>query len=178
LGLPSSAFAVGVWACVWADADLGGLALAAATLVALCAMLGVALFWLRRQIWIALIVIVIVIAAYVAVSASVLIGWSDARVDGRWAILSPEFKAEAAHQGALPAGALLHFELDSWGFVDDTDVYAVYDPTDSLVPTIVKGDAHIPQLNCDVAWIRREERFWYAVMFYTATTWNDCPATR
>jgi hypothetical protein len=151
----------------------GWLESVAVTLVVSCLMLGYAVFRPGTRKWIALILV----TAYVSASAGLFCCWNAVRDNGRWSILVPGFKADLAEHAMRTSGSLRHYELDSWGFpgAGDTYVYAVYDPSDSLVATDVKGAAFIPQLRCDVVSIKRKERSWFAVMFYTMTTWDECP---
>ena len=56
----------------------------------------------------------------------------------------------------------------------DTTVFLVFDPTDSLAgaaeaPPPIKPGA----LPCEVVRIRRLDRQWYAVLFYTDTYWGQ-----
>jgi hypothetical protein len=72
-------------------------------------------------------------------------------------------------------GELRHVEWEATGFagVANSTTYLVFDPTDSLsVQHPSGGFGGIP---CRVALVRRLERQWYSVLFYTDEVWGDCP---
>lgn len=75
-------------------------------------------------------------------------------------------------------GSLRHLEWDGWGFpgAGDTVRYLVSDPNDQLLGASITGRpgkyAGIP---CEVVRVRRLEKNWYTVRFYTEYNWNNCP---
>jgi hypothetical protein len=94
----------------------------------------------------------------------------------RWLVWSRDYKTQVLAQPQPPNGELKHIEWDGWGmFAQDTDVYLVYDPTDSLLVAALSREPgkfdHIP---CEVQGVRRLERHWYSVIFYTSETWDYC----
>jgi hypothetical protein len=90
--------------------------------------------------------------------------------------LSGGYKAQVLAQP--PSEELKHADWDGSGFAGaDTTVFLVFDPTDSLAaatgalpPIKARG------LPCEVVRIRRLDRRWYTVLFYTDTYWGqgDC----
>jgi hypothetical protein len=78
-------------------------------------------------------------------------------------------------------GELKHVEWDGWGFpgAGNTDVYLVFDPSDSLAAAAKKHQpgkfdgipGRVPRVSC-------LESRWYAVLFYTDERWgkpnHDC----
>ena len=98
------------------------------------------------------------------------------RFSGRWILWGRQYKAALFRQSSSAPG-LLHVEWDGWGFAgNDTVVYAVYDPHDSLS---VAADKHlsgqVPGVPCGVSSVYRLQKHWYSVVMYTDTDWNDCP---
>jgi hypothetical protein len=110
------------------------------------------------------------------VSAALVGNYTAVRDAARWFLWSKGYKAQVLGQMASESGGLKHTEWDGWGFAgEDTIVYLVFDPNDSLA--VVPKD-HPPGkfsgIPCEVPRIRRLERNWYAVMFYTDTSWGHC----
>jgi hypothetical protein len=112
---------------------------------------------------------------YLFVPALVLTNYTLVRDRVRWSLLSARYKAGVLAQTAPANDELKHTEWDIWGFAGmDTTVFLVLDPTDSLAsasgalpPVKARG------LPCDVVRVRRLEREWYAVLFYTDTYWGQ-----
>ncbi len=95
----------------------------------------------------------------------------------RWLIWSRSYKAEVLAQPTPTNGDFKHMVWDASGFagIANTDVYLVFDPTDSL--TAPAKDHRIGKFNgipCTVPLIRRLESHWYTVTFYTDENWGDC----
>jgi hypothetical protein len=70
-----------------------------------------------------------------------------------------------------------HAEWDVWGFLDQTTVFLVFDPTNSLAGALgEKPPVKARGLPCGVFRVRRLDSHWYAVLFYTDTYWGqeDC----
>jgi branched-subunit amino acid ABC-type transport system permease component len=102
------------------------------------------------------------------------------RSAARWLAWSRDYKAQVLAEPQPPSGELKHIEWDGWGmFAQDTSVYLVYDPTDSLSAAAMNHKPgkfdHIP---CKVPLVRRLESHWYTVMFYTSETWGGCQLER
>ena len=74
-----------------------------------------------------------------------------------------------------PSDELKHAEWDGWGFAGaDTTAFIVFDPTDSLAGvTEALPPIKARTLPCDVVRVRRLDRHWYAVLFYTDTYWGQ-----
>ena len=92
----------------------------------------------------------------------------------KWLVWSREYKQEVLGQPSLN-GDLKHIEWDGSGFagVANNTVYLVFDPSDSLS----KANGESLRFNgksCSVWGVRRLERHWYAVLFYTDQTWDEC----
>jgi hypothetical protein len=115
----------------------------------------------------------LVVMTYVFAAMLVKSNYSLVRDHLRWLFLSSGYKAQVLAQP--PSEELKHAEWDVWGFAGaDTTVFLVFDPTDSLAgaaeaPPPIKSRA----LPCEVARIRRLDRQWYAVLFYTDTYWGQ-----
>jgi hypothetical protein len=91
----------------------------------------------------------------------------------RWFAWAHRYKAEVLAQGNA-TGELKHIEWDGWGWAgQDTTVYLVFDPTDSLSAA---ARNHRPGkfngLPCEVPVVDRMERNWYVVRFYTNEFWG------
>lgn len=73
-----------------------------------------------------------------------------------------------------PRVELKHIEWDGWGWAgQDTTVYLVFDPTDSL-STAARNHAQgkFTGIPCEVAGISQLDSHWYAVQFYTNEFWG------
>jgi hypothetical protein len=99
----------------------------------------------------------------------------------RWALQSRHYKAEVLSQTDPPNGDMKHIDWDGWGFpgAGDTNVYLVFDPTDSLTAAVKNHQGtKYSGIPCRVPRVNRLERQWYAVMFYTDERWGkphyDC----
>jgi Uncharacterised protein family (UPF0149) len=71
-------------------------------------------------------------------------------------------------------GELKHIEWDGWGWAgQDTTVYLVFDPSDSLL-TAARKHAHgkFEGIPCEVAGVSQLDSHWYAVQFYTNEFWG------
>jgi hypothetical protein len=73
-------------------------------------------------------------------------------------------------------GDLKHIEWDGWGmFGQDTSVFLVFDPTDSLaMAAISRLPGKFNGIPCEVFLVRRLESHWYTVQNYTDQGWGDC----
>jgi len=91
----------------------------------------------------------------------------------RWLARGPEYKARVLVQPASASGDLKHIEWDGWGWAEqDTTVYLVFDPTDSLwAEATTNKSGRYDGLPCEVARVVRLERQWYTVQMYTN---GDC----
>jgi hypothetical protein len=95
----------------------------------------------------------------------------------KWLGWSREYKKQVLEQPTPKNGDFKHIEWDGSGFagVANNTAYLVFGPHDSLSTT---AKDHLPLevggKSCDVWDIRRLERGWYAILFYTDQNWNDC----
>lgn len=92
----------------------------------------------------------------------------------RWRIGSRSYKAKVLAQPGSPNGEFRHVEWDGWGWAgQDTTVYLVFDPTDSLSAA---AKSHQPGkfdgIPCEVTLVRLLESHWYSVQFYTNEFWG------
>jgi len=112
----------------------------------------------------------LVLAGYCVVSPNL-------RYPVRWIVKSKSYKAEVMASQQPQDGAFRHIEWDGWGGfgAGDTIVYLVFDPKDSLATAAQTGaDGKFPGVPCEVYKVRRFEKDWYAVSFYTDTDWEHC----
>lgn len=72
--------------------------------------------------------------------------------------------------------SLRHVEWDGWGMAGiDTTLYLVFDPKDQLMTASKTGNAgKYPGIPCAVVRVRRLEKNWYIVRFYTEQEWDNC----
>ena len=95
----------------------------------------------------------------------------------RWLVRSHRYKAEVLALPDSTNGELKHVDWDGWGWGgQDTTVYLVFDPTDSLSQA---ASTHQPGkyngIPCEVFRVRWLEHHWYTVQFYTNQDWRpDC----
>jgi hypothetical protein len=115
----------------------------------------------------------LVVMAYVFGAMLLKSNYSLVRDHVRWLFLSGGYKARVLAQP--PSEELKHAEWDGWGFAgSDTTVFLVFDPTDSLaVATGALPPVKSRGLPCEVFRVRRLDRQWYAVLFYTDTYWGQ-----
>jgi len=128
---------------------------------------------IRRQSLSALSMLVI----FCALSWLLFIVSDDVRTTGRWLFESKAYKAEVLAQPCFGNGELEHVEWDGWGFAGagDTVVYLVLDPNDSLAVAAKRhSSGKFSGIPCEVRRVRRLEKHWYAVLFYTDTAWDYC----
>ena len=94
----------------------------------------------------------------------------------RWLAWSRDYKTQVLTQPQSPNGELKHIDWDGWGmFAQNTEVYLVYDPTDSLWRAALSGErGKFDGIPCKVQLVRRLESHWYSVIFYTSETWDYC----
>jgi hypothetical protein len=133
-----------------------------------------------------LLIVFVVKKRRLAVLAMLVVYWAvtlvlvrnslDLRSTVRWLLWSRNYKAAVLAQPESPNGELRHIEWDGWGWGgNDTTVYLVYDPADSLSATANShSSGKFSGLPCEVPRVRRLENHWYTVLFYTDTTWGQC----
>ena len=115
---------------------------------------------------------VILISAALVVSAP-LSGNLSVVNAARWLILSGRYKSRVLAQPAW-AGQMKHIEWDRWGWGgQDTTVYLVFDPTDSLsAAASSRKPGKFNGITCEVVLVRRMERQWYTAQFYADEYWS------
>ena len=92
----------------------------------------------------------------------------------KWLVRSPEYKQEVLQQPSV-TGDLKHIEWDGSGFAGaENNVYLVFDPSDSLSKAKNNKALRFNGKSCDVWEVNRLERDWYAVLFYTDQSWDEC----
>lgn len=114
--------------------------------------------------------------ALLALTGALHMNGEALRASLRWLLWSHRFKAEVLAQQAPAKAEFRHMEWDGSGFAGmDNTVYLVFDPTDSLSAA---ARSHSPGkfsgIPCEVPRVRRLERQWYSVQFYTNEVWGDC----
>jgi hypothetical protein len=113
--------------------------------------------------------LMLVIAAALLMS----VGCQKSSDAARWLARSRNYKSEVLAQPTA-VGELKHIEWDGWGWGgQDTTVYLVYDPADSLAAA-AKGQkpGKFNGIPCEVLRVRRLESYWYTVQFYTNEFWG------
>jgi hypothetical protein len=86
-----------------------------------------------------------------------------------------QYKAVVLAEPESAKGEFKHIEWDGWGmFAQNTYVFLVYDPTDSL-SLAAKGHqpGKIEGIPCEIDRVRRLESHWYSVQFYTGDYWGQ-----
>lgn len=115
------------------------------------------------------------IAASLVITAAVAWNFNSIRTATKWFMWPQRYKSEVLAQPASTSGELKHIDWDGWGFpgAGDTNVYLVFDPTDSL--SVAAAD-HAPGkfngIPCEVAQVHQLESHWYTVQFYTNEFWG------
>jgi hypothetical protein len=94
----------------------------------------------------------------------------------RWLVHANEYKAKVMSEPLEQNGSLRHVEWDGWGFAgSDTTLYLVFDPKDQLfAASSTERAGKYPGIPCQVFRVRRLEKNWYTVHFYTDQAWNNC----
>jgi hypothetical protein len=99
------------------------------------------------------------------------------RSEAKWLAGPQDYKALVLAQPSPPNNELKHIEWDGSGFagVANNTVYLAFDPADTLSKA---AKSHRPGkfngIPCEVLMVRRLESHWYAVLFYTDQTWDQC----
>ena len=91
----------------------------------------------------------------------------------RWMVWSRSYKAEVLAEPKPATEGLKHIEWDRWGWGgEDTTVYLVFDPSDSLSTASQGRPGKFNGIPCEVPAVKRMERNWYVVEFYTDESWG------
>jgi hypothetical protein len=130
---------------------------------------------LRRQSTAALLVILMV-AVFCASSWLLFNVSDDVRTTARWFLQAGTYKSAVLAQPNSINGELRHVEWDGWGIAgQDNTVYLVFDPKNSLRRAAESHSAgKYAGIPCEVFRVRRLEKRWYTVQFYTNTDWRHC----
>lgn len=114
--------------------------------------------------------------ASIVVAAALVWNYSAVRTAARWLVWSRSYKSKVLSQPAPPNGELKHTEWDGWGWAgQDTTVFLVFDPTDSLSAAATSHQAgKFSGIPCKVFLVRRLESHWYTAQFYTNQYWGRC----
>jgi len=114
--------------------------------------------------------------AYWVVSWILFANMITVRTYARWFLESGPYKARLLARPEPGDGQLRHLEWDGWGWAGmDTNVYLVFDPTDSLAGAAGSHSAgKFNGIPCRVPRVRRLEHNWYSIEFYTDTSWEQC----
>jgi len=159
-----------VLSLVFAGSDLGAVLCFGVALVSALSLFIFGVTKKGRQRVTAFLVLVV----YLWVPVLLLSNYSLVRDHARWFFLSGDYKAKVL--GQAPNEQLKHVEWDAWGFagVGDTTEFLVFDPADSLADTTeALAPVKARGLPCEVVRVRRLDRQWYAVLFYTDTYWGQ-----
>ena len=116
----------------------------------------------------------LVVMTYVFAAMLLKSNYSLVRDHVRWLFLSGGYKAQVLAQP--PSIELKHAEWDGWGIAlaGETTAFLVFDPTDSLAGAAeALPPIRAQALPCEVVRVRRLDRQWYAVLFYTDTYWGQ-----
>ncbi len=154
---------------VFAGSDLGAVLCFGVTLVTALALFVFGVTRKGRRRVIAFLVLIV----YLGVPILLLSNYSLVRDHARWFFLSGGYKAKVLAQA--PNEQLKHVEWDGWGFagVGDTTAFLVFDPIDSLAgASEALPPVRAAGLPCEVVRVRRLDRQWYAVLFYTDSYWG------
>jgi hypothetical protein len=116
------------------------------------------------------------VVAYSATSWGLFRNSLEIRGAARWLLWSKDYKTEVLAQPNLANGSLKHIEWDGWGFAGANTVeYLVFDPNDSLwIASRSHSSGKFSGLPCEVFHVRRLQRHYYSVLFYTGTDWAHC----
>ncbi len=138
----------------------------------LLVLIGIAALRKRRRLCLSPL---LALAAFVLVSAALVVNEDGLRPSLRWLLWSRRFKAEVLAQSAPADGELRHIEWEATGFAGvNNTVYLVFDPSDSLSAAASSHAAgKYKGIPCKVPRVRRLEPQWYSVWFYTDEAWGQ-----
>jgi hypothetical protein len=114
------------------------------------------------------------IAAFTIAWSFDYFGWHS-RI--KWLLHASAYKTKMMSEPIGQDHSLRHLEWDGWGFPGavDTVLYLVLDPKDQLQDASNAGrPGKYPGIPCEVVRVRRLEKNWYTVRFYTEQDWNKC----
>ncbi|HTV16056.1 MAG TPA: hypothetical protein VME68_15150 [Acidobacteriaceae bacterium] len=124
--------------------------------------------------------IMAVVAVFGASSWLLLLSGHAIHTQELWLTQGRQYRAAVLAQPAPAHGQFRHIAWDGWGWGgQDTSVYLVFDPDDSLAAAARSGKPGIyPGLPCVFYRVRRLQAHWYSVEFYTTSLWTDCGFAR
>ena len=118
--------------------------------------------WIGHSAWIAAIV-------FVCVSIAMGFSVTHLRPWARWLISSGSYKSQVLSQPAADPSGIRFSDWDGWGWAgSSTDVFLVYDPSDTLASKVsqAKGKKSVEIIE-KAQFIQRLERNWYSATLYT-----------
>jgi hypothetical protein len=120
--------------------------------------------------------ILLMFVIYGATSALLIANQNAIRTTARWLMWSNSYKARVLAESDSTNGELKHIDWDNWGWGgENTSVYAVFDPTDSLSAAAKSHQSgKYSGIPCPVAVVRRLESHWYSAQFFTGESWGQC----
>ncbi|MFY9904891.1 MAG: hypothetical protein WBX02_14315 [Terriglobales bacterium] len=131
----------------------------------------------RKTPWLAVAIGALLSASFfLAITAAVAWNFYSIRTATKWLMWSRRYKSEVLAQPTSANGGFKHIDWDGWGmFAQNTEVYLVFDPTDSLSRAASsRQPGKFGGIPCEVNLVRRLESHWYAVQFYTSQDWDHC----
>jgi hypothetical protein len=114
--------------------------------------------------------------ASLVIAAAVAWNFYSVRTATKWFLWSQRYKSEVLAQPTSASREFKHIDWDGWGmFAQNTEVYLVFDPTDSLSRAANSRQAgKFDGIPCEVNLVSSLESHWYAVQFYTSEVWGHC----
>jgi hypothetical protein len=128
----------------------------------------------RKRIFTVVGLLMVLLISALLVFLRPLFGIPSALNAVRWLVWSHSYKSAILSQPDSPNGYLKHVEWDYWGWSgQETEVYVVFDPTDSLTEAARSGQpGKYSGIPCEFFRVRRLESHWYTVQFYTDGDWQ------
>jgi hypothetical protein len=156
----------------FADRDIADVGFAALAFIVILSLIAMAIY---ASSWAVLLMCVgYTFAAWILLTTY----HNDVRESLRWFAFSGHYKSEVlASPPSRTPSLLRHAQWDIWGFAaDDSIVYVVFDPGDSLLSAsrLTSRPIRAAGVPCPVARVQRLEPRWYSVTFFTNTNWDDC----
>jgi hypothetical protein len=118
--------------------------------------------WTSYRTWIAVI-------AFLCISFAMGCSVTHLRPWARWLISSASYKSQVLSQPAADPSGIRLIDWDGWGWAGSgTDVFLVYDPSDTLTSnnSQEKGKKSV-EISKKAQFIQRLERNWYSATLYT-----------
>lgn len=116
--------------------------------------------------------------AFVCTVVSISLFWNHyaLRTTYRWAFHASAYKRRLFARHDSDPNGMIYMDWDGWGMAgSDTEAYLVHDPTDRLrFSSRGRYGLRAQGLACEVWKIRRLEKEWYSVVFFTNEGWGAC----